>query len=299
MNLKRLEYFMRVAELGSFSQAALMLNIAQSALSRQVRALEEELGTRLLERTGRGVLVTEAGRRLLEHGTGILQQVERAREDMRGGELAGRVVVGIPPSIGRQLTLPLVAAFQQRLPHARLAIVEGLSTHISEWLATGRVDIGLVHNPDPLQGIATTPLLDEVLCLVSPGKPDGALPPLPLNALPQHALIVPDGAHTIRKLVEAQAALSGLKLNIAWEVASVPSIIDLVSAGYGHGVLSAEAVRVSARAAELTIRPLCDPQLTSVLCLAVSSQKRRTPLVAEAAALLKQLVAELHAVTAP
>ena len=60
-------------------------------------------------------------------------------------------------------------------------------------------------------------------------------------------------------------------------------------------MLSAEAVRVSTRAAELTIRPLCDPQLTSVLCLAVNSQKRKTPLVEEAGRMLKQLVAELHA----
>lgn len=296
MNLKQLEYFIRVAELGSFSQAALVLDIAQSALSRQVRGLEDELGVRLLERTGRGVIVTDAGRRLLEHGAGILQQVEHAREEMRGGELAGRVVVGIPPSLGRQLTLPLVAAFQETLPHARLAIVEGLSANICEWLATGRIDIGLVHNPDPHQGILTTPLLDEVLCLVSPGQPDGEqLPPLPLDELPNHALIVPDQAHTIRKLLEAQATLSGLKLNIAWEVASVPSIIDLVSAGYGHGVLSAEAVRVSARAAELTIRPLCDPQLTSVLCLAVNSQKRKTPLVEAAGRMVTRLVAEIHA----
>ena len=300
MNLKQLEYFVHVAELGSFSKAALVLDVAQPALSRQVRALETDLRDTLLLRNGRGVRLTEAGRRLFEHSVGILQMVSRAREDMGASrdEPVGRIVVGLPPSMGRQLTLPLIDAFRQQLPRARLAIVEGLSAHITEWIVTGRVDLGLVHNPEAAPALEITPILDEALCLVQPaaggrGRGRGGRGPLPLRELPGFPLIVPDRTHAIRRLLETQAMLAGLELDIAWEVASVPSIVDLVCAGYGYAVLSAGAVAASGRSGELTVRPLVEPQLSSVLCLATSAHTRPTPLARHASRLLRELVEAL------
>src|SRR3990167_2941200 len=157
MNLVQLRYFVRVAEMGSFSKASIELDVAQPALSRQVRLLETDLRVTLLQRTGRGVLLTEAGKRLYEHAIGILQLVAHAREDLSANrdEATGRIVVGLPPSMGRMLTLPLVDAFKQHLPKARLAIVEGLSAHTVEGISTGRVDLGLVHNPDANPAIET------------------------------------------------------------------------------------------------------------------------------------------------
>src|SRR6188768_2216216 len=88
MDLKQLEYFVRVAELGSFTRAAIELDVAQPALSRQVRLLEVELRQNLLVRNGRGAVPTEAGKLLLDHSRGILHQVERAREEL--GRIRGR-----------------------------------------------------------------------------------------------------------------------------------------------------------------------------------------------------------------
>ncbi|MCB1718541.1 MAG: LysR family transcriptional regulator, partial [Candidatus Competibacteraceae bacterium] len=82
MDLKQIEYFIRVAELGSFTRASIDLNVAQPALSRQVRLLEVELGQSLLIRNGRGVIATDAGKSLLEHGRGVMHQIERLREDL-------------------------------------------------------------------------------------------------------------------------------------------------------------------------------------------------------------------------
>ena len=150
MNFKQLQSFVHVAELGSFSKAALVLDIAQPALSRQVRALEIDLRETLLLRNGRGVVLTEAGQRLYEHGVNILQALAQAESDMGANRDApvGRITIGLPPSLGRQLTLPLIDGFQRRLPLARLAIVEGLSSHIGEWISSGRVDLGLLYNPE-------------------------------------------------------------------------------------------------------------------------------------------------------
>lgn len=296
MNFRQLDYFVHVAELGSFSKAALVLDMAQPALSRQVRALETGLRETLLLRNGRGVTLTEAGQRLYAHAVDILQAVAQAEADMGASRDAplGRVTIGLPPSVGRQLTLPLIDSFRRQLPKARLAIVEGLSSHISEWISTGRVDLGLLYNPDAQPALEISPLIEEALCLVSPAGADGpAAAALPLRLLPAHALIVPERGHAIRKLIETQAALAGLKLDIAWEVTSIAAIVDLVCAGYGHAVLHASAVAASGRADQLQVRPLVEPRLISVLCLAVSAHKRPSPLMRQAQRLLGELVRSL------
>ncbi len=304
VNFKQLEYFVHVAELGSFSKAALVLDIAQPALSRQVRSLETDLRETLLLRNGRGVVLTEAGQRLYEHGVNILQALAQAQDDMGASRDAplGRITIGLPPSVGRQLTLPLIDGFRRQLPRARLAIVEGLSSHISEWISTGRVDLGLLYNPEAQPALEITPVLDEPLCLVSPAPAPGQLPVvasvMPLCRLPDFPLIVPERGHAIRKLVETQAVLVGIKLVIAWEVSSVAAIIDLVTAGYGHAVLHASAVTASGRADPLQVRPLVEPRLNSTLCLAVSAHKRPSPLMRQATQLLSKLVRSLPQGTA-
>lgn len=294
MNLKQLEYFVSVAELGSFSKAAVVLDIAQPALSRQVRALEIDLRETLLLRNGRGVTLTQAGQRLFEHSVAILQQVAQAREDMGAtrDEPVGRITIGLPPTIGRQITLPLIDGFKRQMPKARLAIVEGLSTHIAEWITSGRVDLGLLYNPEAPPGLEIKPLLEERLYLVqaSVGEGRNTTQALPLAQLGRYPLVVPERAHVIRRLIDTQATLVGLKLNIAWEVSSIAAIIDLVCAGYGHAVLTASAVAASGRADELSVRPLIEPPLASVLCLATSSHKRSTPLTRQATQLLVDLV---------
>jgi LysR family transcriptional regulator, nitrogen assimilation regulatory protein len=302
MNLKQLEYFVQVAELGSFSKAALALDIAQPALSRQVRGLETELSQQLFLRNGRGVTLTEAGKRLFDHSVAVMQLLAHAREDLGASrdEPVGRVTIGLPPSMGRQLTVPLIDRFKKQLPAARLAIVEGLSTHIVEWVTTGRIDLGLVYNPEAQPGLEIAPLLHEPLGLVSraankPKRKRAALPPLPMKELPRYPLIVPERVHAMRRLLETQAGLAGIKLDIAWEVSSVPSIIDLVCAGYGHAVLTPSGVAASARAGELAIRRLVDPAPVSVLCLAISAHKRPTPLTQRAMRLLTTLVHALPA----
>ncbi len=321
MNLKQLEYFVRVAELGGFSRAAQALDIAQPALSRQVRLLETDLRVSLLTRTGRGVVLTDAGKRLFDHSVGILHLVARAAEDLSVArdQPSGRVVVGLPPSIGRLLTLPLVRAFVDELPQARLAIVEGLSTHLGEWIATGRVDLGLLHNPEPNPALEITPVLEEPLGLVSPIARAGAGPraaprgdgtkdapakrqrtqaPLRLPDLARFPLIVPDRAHAIRKLLEAQAALAGVKLDVAWEVSSVQAILDLVRAGYGHAVLARSALVASGQPEAFGLRPLAAAGLTSTLCLAVSAHRPATPLTRRTQGMIRDLLAVAPAVRA-
>lgn len=280
MNLRQIEYFIEVAELGSFSKAAVSLDVAQPALSRQVRALETELRETLLLRNGRGVTLTDAGRRLLEHGQGIVQMVAAARDDLgaRRNEPVGAIVVGLPPSLALRLTMPLIEVFRAEMPKARLAIMEGFSVHIAEWLASGRVDLGLVYNPEPVPAIEVTPVLEERLCLVGPA---GRMPKksVALQDLARYPLVMPQRGHIFRRLMETEAALAGVKLDVAWEVSSVPAILDLVLGGLGFAALTDSAIHSHARREQLAAVPIRDPEIHSTLCLAVSAQKRRTRLL--------------------
>ncbi|MGA8786041.1 MAG: LysR family transcriptional regulator, partial [Polaromonas sp.] len=112
--MRRLEYFVAVAEAGSFSKAAAALVMSQPALSQQVAALEQETGQRLLNRTGRGADPTEAGLALLTHARAIFELAERARADMRERQLipSGRITIGLPPRVAHAMTADLVERFR-------------------------------------------------------------------------------------------------------------------------------------------------------------------------------------------
>ncbi len=274
MNLKQIEYFTRVAEHGSFSKAALILEIAQPALSRQVRALEVELRETLLLRNGRGVTLTEAGQRLLEHGRGILQMLAHAREDLgaRRDEPVGQIVIAMPPTLARLHTLKLINRFRSEMPLARLSIMEGFSVHITEWLLSGRADLGLVYNPEPMPALEIEPLHEEHLRLLSPlnAAPPG---PVALRDLPRYPLVLPQRGHIFRKLMESAAAFAGVKLNVAWEVSSVPVILELVKAGLGHAALGESAINSDARRKQLAITRFKGTEIKSTLCLVAPAQK--------------------------
>jgi len=266
-----------VAEFGSFTLSSRFLRVAQPALSRQVRALEVELRQTLFTRTGRGVTLTEAGARLLEHARGILLQVERARLDLeqQRGAVSGRLVIGLPPSVSRTLTAPLVRAFRERFPAASFGIVEGLSDHLMEWLAVGRVDFALVYSSTASAAVELQPLRDEQMYLVAARTTKQA-----------GRLIGP-----VVSLAEVALADAGLKACVALEIESVPTILDLVQHDGFHAVLTLNAIRRSGSEEAFHVRPIGKPRLKTTLRLATSAQRPRGPLMEQTIELVKELVA--------
>ncbi len=306
MDLKQLDYFVHIADLGSFTRAASVLHVAQPALSRQVRALEVELRQPLFDRNGRGVTLTEPGKRLLAHGRAILQQVERARQDLEDhrGAPVGRLAIGLPPSVSRSLTGPLVSAFRHRFPQATLTMVEGLSAYVLEWLVLGRVDCAVVYNVSPSSSIDLLPVLEMPLYLVSartPGRPaQGA--PITAAALAQVPLVMPSRPHSIRMLVESALATAGLKPQVPLEIESVPTILDLVAQHPHphpnqpalHAVLGLNALQGSGRETQFSVRPVLQaeggPALAATLCIATSAQRPRGPLIDQSVPLVAELL---------
>ena len=251
MDLKQLSYFVRVAELGSFTRAAAALGVAQPALSRQIRLLEVELRQNLLQRNGRGAVPTEAGALLLEHGRGILHQVARATDELarlRGG-LAGRVALGLPPSVARVLAVPLTRAIQAQLPGAQLSITEGLSAGMQEQLGNGRLDIAVLYNAQPTPGLELEFLASEQLLLVRRAADFAgpASPAVRLRELSGLPLVIPSRPNAIRMHVEAQLAAAGCQPEVALEIDGVAAILDLVEGGAGCAILSRHALTGVAR----------------------------------------------------
>lgn len=292
MDLKQLEYFVHVAELGSFTRASSVLGIAQPALSRQIRQLEVELRQNLLSRNGRGVTTTDAGKLLLEHSRGILHQVARAREDLGRvrGALAGRVAVGLPPSVSKMMTVPLTREFRKRLPNATLSISEGLSMSMREWLLAGRLDIALLYNPAPASEIDTIPLAEEDLYLVSRRSGEAKPAPVRLKDIAQLPLVIPNRPNAIRMLLETHMAGIGCKPPISLEIDGVSAILDLVADGAGHAILSKYAVATSANPVAYVINRIVEPRLVSKLSIATAAG-RITTLTQQAVLALIQEVA--------
>lgn len=293
MDLKQLDYFVHVADASSFSKAAQLLSVAQPALSRQIRALEVELRQALFLRNGRGVTLTPAGGRLLAHARGILQQVERVRAELDESRTApvGRVALGVPPSVSRVLSGPVVAEFRARFPRADISIAEGLTVHILEWLALGRIDVGIVYNPPASPAVELRAFVEQQLHLIGPkrARAGDRAASVELRQLPTYPLIIPSRPHTIRMLVDSRLSALGLKPTVALEIDGIRAILDLVQRGHGYAVLPKHALIEAGPSAKLAARPIVAPALRSVMAVATSAQRPLTRMAQETIDLLQSI----------
>src|SRR5258706_4925834 len=148
VNLRRLKYFVKIVDIGSLTQAADVLQIAQPALSQQLATLEGEVRQQLLLRTKRGVTPTEAGKVLYRHAQLILRQCEQAQVDMvaAGRGLSGAVSVGLAPgTAAASLALPLLRTIRTRHPGVLLYLNETYGSTLSELVMNGRMDLAVLY----------------------------------------------------------------------------------------------------------------------------------------------------------
>ena len=295
VDLKQLEYFRHVAELGSFTNAAAFLSVGQPTLSRQIADLESEFGQDLFDRNGRGVVLTQAGSQLLEHTRGILMQVGRARQELettRSGD-SGHITLGLPASLGNIVTVPLIKAFGDDLPKSRLAFSEGLSAYILERLSVGRIDCALAYNAAASEDFDVAPLLEDQLFLIGPMSRARKYPPsINLSDLADYPMIIPGRPHANRMTVEHALSSLGKKIQMAHEVECIPAIVDLVRQGHGFGVLSLNAIKSSPWAAHVSIKEILNPTLMFPLSLVTSTRRPKSPFMRKALALIGSVVRE-------
>jgi len=277
MELRQLEYFIAIAESGAFSRAAIRLGVAQPILSRQIKALEQELGAELYYRTGRGIVLSEAGKVLEQHARGVLETTAGAKRAIHslGSAPSGRVVIGMPPSVGAVLTTPIVRQFRTEFPKVSLGVMEGFSGHVLEWLTTGRIDVAVLYNAPRTSALVTDPLLTDELYLLGPvsdpaGAGDGKLAAARLADIP---LILPSRPHGLRVLVDDFLAGIGVTPNVQVEIDAMPSTLSLVESGIGYTILSYSSVHHLLEAGRIRKWSIVQPAMTRSLVVATSTQR--------------------------
>lgn len=301
MDFRELRYFSYVAELKSFSRAATQLRIAQPALSRCVRQLEEELGVTLFDRHGRGVTLTEAGETLYDRAQTLLQGLRQAREDVAAtGEVPrGFLRLAVPPAAGQVLAPSLIERYHALYPQVAIHIHEGFSGYMHEWLTSGRVDVAVMHNPVPSQNLDIHHLLNEYMCVIVPGPVAEGRKRWPyresyaiadIGDLP---LILPSRPHSLRMLIEQVAAEKGINLNIVVEADGLPTIKSLVMRGLGATLFTYVAVTNEVAAGTLTAVTIEDPGIQWRLDIASRRDRRRTLAVSEIIRLIDEEVHDL------
>ena len=169
IDVRGLRCFLAVVSAGSISRAAENMHLAQPALSLQIKHIEQDLGVALFMRSHKGVVLTAAGLRFESHARDILKRLDVACEDVRDlvTDPAGRVAIGLPQSMAKILTVPLVREAIRRWPKVQLQVVELSTGYIPDHLLSGRVDIGLTFQADADSGLLFEHVVDEDLVLLA------------------------------------------------------------------------------------------------------------------------------------
>lgn len=287
VDLRRLRYFIEIAEAGAISRAAARLEIAQSALSHQVAALEEELGVRLLVRRARGVHLTEAGERFLGHARGVLRAVEQAEHDVRAlsRDASGPVAVGLSHTAIEAVAGPLMSRMTAEAPRVALRVAEGLSTTLRQWILSGEIDIALGFLDCADSRIESVALLEEELvCVGLPrffARGARGAREIGLDALRRLPLILPARSAALPALLGDSPMRDALAASVRFEVESLSALKAAVRLGLGCTLLSRPVVAREVAAGEFLAPRVVQPTLARTLYLLTSRLRMESRAVAE------------------
>jgi DNA-binding transcriptional LysR family regulator len=248
VDLRRLEIFAKVAELGSFSRAAEALFLTQPTVSEHVRSLEDELGVQLLDRLGRGTTPTRAGQLLLGYAKRMLALGREARQamDRFQGRMLGDLVVGGSTIPGEYVLPELVGQFKRKYPEISISLLIGSSRQITEWLEESRVEVGVVGARPAGRALASSPLMaDELVVVMSPDHPWARRGTIALDELRDEPMIVRERGSGSREALERALRGVGLDLGsfrVVGEIGSTQAVKQGVRAGVGVALVSSRAV---------------------------------------------------------
>lgn len=290
MDLRQLRYFVEIANLKSLTAAAARLFVAQSALSRQVKLLEDEIGTPLLVREARGVHLTEAGETLLARAQVLLRDAENIKAELRAdrGVPTGRLQIGAPPSLRSMLIAPFAAQFVREFPKVTLGFREGTSRQTRDLLARGEVDLAIVSSQEDVSAFGTQALLNEPLCWVGPPEAKISIErPVAVADLATKPLILTAYPNSLRVLVDRALAEHGLQVAPVAEADMVSMMLDLIRRGLGYTVLPLSAVEESLR--QRSVRAARVRGLSISWVAAWSHERGQTLAIRAAARLVTQI----------
>jgi DNA-binding transcriptional LysR family regulator len=284
VDLRRLEIFVKVAELGSFSRAAEALFLTQPTVSEHVRALEDELGVQLLDRLGRGAAPTRAGTLLLGYAQRILALSREASQAIAQlqGRVSGELLVGGSTIPGEYLLPALIGAFRGKYPDVSVSLRIGSSSEVQTWVEEGRVELGVIGAPPSARALDGRRLMaDELVIAVPPEHPWATLGTVTLDDLRREPMIVRERGSGSRETFEHALESAGLGLarfRVVGEFASTQAVKQAVRAGVGVSIISRRAVEDECRAGLLASVRLRDLRIERAFHLVTHRDRSRSPL---------------------
>jgi LysR family transcriptional regulator, nitrogen assimilation regulatory protein len=297
MDLARLKLFVQVAEVGSLSKAAVLLDSVQSAISRQIAALERECGRRLFDRTGRGVTLTDFGKRVFPQIKALVLEAERVESLMNGKDEmpSGEVRVGFMPSVAELLVATLFKRVSERFPDIKLRISEGSNGQLDEWISTGRIDMGVLYrygkstrrNEDSL-------FVVDTFLVGAPGDRVTSQPTIAFAKLDRLPLVLPGVPNGLRVALDqiAKRQKQGFKLSIAMEADSLPIQRSMASHGQAYAVHGGVVVWRDVQAGVVSASRIVGPALKRTMVLATTTQHSLSLAARETATLVRNVALE-------
>jgi DNA-binding transcriptional LysR family regulator len=248
MDTRQLAAFCEVVERRSFSQAAERLGVTQPAVSLQVRSLEERLGQRLLDRSGRRVETTEAGLVLYRNAKRVLQAEQQLLDELEheaGGDLRGTLAIGASTGPGAHLVPTLLCEFQQGHPGLRVSLTVSDTQTVTEQVAARELELGVVGARGRNRSLAFEPLVaDEIVLAVPPGHEfEGR--EVTLEELRRETLLAMQEGAGVRQVVDEELRRAGLRarhLEPSLELGLQESVKSAVGAGFGVAFISRTAI---------------------------------------------------------
>jgi DNA-binding transcriptional LysR family regulator len=284
MDLRRLEIFAKVAELGSFSRAAEALFLTQPTISEHVRALEDELGVQLLDRLGRGATPTRAGQLLLGYARRMLTLSREAHQALERfqGRMSGELVVGGSTIPGEYVLPALIGQFKAKYPDISISLLIGSSRQVTDWLDEGRVEVGVVGARPGGRTLEAKELMpDELVVVVPAGHPWATRRTTTLADLQKEPMVMRERGSGSREAVEHALQEAGVPLatlRIVGEMGSTQAVKQAVRAGVGVALLSRRAVDDECRAGLLACVKVKDLRVARAFYLVTHRDRTRSPL---------------------
>ena len=284
MDLRQLEIFVKVAELGSFSKAADALFLTQPTVSEHIRSLEDELGVRLLDRLGRGAAVTKAGALLQGYAQRLLALSREARQAIESfqGRMSGELLVGASTIPGEYILPALIGRFKEKFPDIAITLLIGGSQEVTEWVAEGRAEVGVVGARSGHRGIDFRELLpDDIVLIVSAGHPWQGRKQVTLEELRAEPLLLRERGSGTRAALESALVQAGSHIaafRVVGEMGSTQAIKQAVKAGVGVSLVSRRAVEEECRAGSVWGLRVKDLKITRAFYLATHRERSRSPL---------------------
>jgi LysR family transcriptional regulator, nitrogen assimilation regulatory protein len=259
MDLRQLRYFLHAATTQNLTHASGKAAISQSALSRQIKLLEGELGVMLFERQARGLQLTPAGNALVARAQTLLQDADEFKRVARATNSAptGTLRIGTPSSLRMQLMLPFFAQFHQQYPEVLLVHTLGTAKGMRDALAEGELDIAITSSVEALELFIVEKLFSEKLCLIGPYREkELASQSVSAERLIDHPLILTSYPNSLRIIVDRKLNLLGLRAQPIAELDNAEMMLDLVKAGLGYAVLPQCGVRDAQGNRAVSARPI-------------------------------------------